>query len=181
MTAKQTSLYWRTWSALCTEFDWRHNDSARRYALHLEAGCPKSSKDWDNKSIDRYLAHSRALLAGTRTGNTPVYDEDGARRRLEWRIKQDLRDAGLDLSYVAKLATDMYGLGCWSLLSLDQLENLRDTVHNRTRSRRAARKAANKRPAATRPQSPRTAPANPVHTRRPEPVCTVIDGAECPF
>jgi hypothetical protein len=170
MSPKQTSLYWRTWAALCNEFDWRHNDSTRRHALHNEAGCPPSSKDWDNKSMDRFLAHARALLAGRRTGGTGIVDEKGDRRRLEWRIRQDLRAAGLDLSYVAKLATDMYGLGCWSLLALDDLTNLRDTVHNRTRSRRAARKAAAARPSATPPHHRRTAPAIPV-----------INGAECPF
>jgi hypothetical protein len=170
MTPKQTSLYWRTWAALCAEFDWRHNDTGRRHALHQEAGCPVSSKCWDNTHLDRYLAHARALLAGRRTGGTKIVDEKGERRRLEWRIRQDLRAAGLDLSYVAKLATDMYGLGCWSLLSLDDLTNLRDTVHNRTRSRRAARKAAAASPSATPPHPRRTAPAIPV-----------INGAECPF
>lgn len=167
MTAKQTSLYWRTWGALCTEFDWRNADTARRHALHAEAGCPESSKDWDNKSMDRFLAHVRALLQGKRTGGPKIVDEAGARRRLEWRIKKDLRDAGLSLDYVAKVSTDMYGLGCWSLLSLDQLENLRDTIHNRTRGARRSKKSVSVR-----------APS-PIRTTRAKPMQPA--GIDCPF
>lgn len=170
MSPKQTSLYWRTWSALCDEFDWRHNETARRYALHAEAGCPQSSRDWDNTHFDKFLAHSRALLAGKPPTGERINEEAGARRRLEWRIRQDLRAAHLDVSYVAKLATDMYGLGCWTLLALDQLQNLRDTVHNRTQTARTVAKA-------NRPQARRTAPAKPRQTSR----TATPAGVDCPF
>lgn len=174
MSPKQTSLYWRTWSALCTEFDWPHNSSARRYALHQEAGCPQSSKRWENPDFDRFLAHARALLAGRRTGGTGPVDEAGERRRLLWRIKQDLKRAGLDEHYVAQIATDMYGLGCWSLLALDHLTNLRNTIHNRTAKSAPAPRPARRYPTAS------SAPCIPVAPPLQAPI-PVIAGAECPF
>jgi len=135
MSPAQNAKYWRTWSALCTEHGWKNSDSERRYALHKEAGCPQSMKDFTNTSFDKFLGVAKRLL-GQKVDPARA-SGDGERRRLIWRIKQDAKKANLEQAYLNKLAEDLTGLACWEELALDQLTNFRNAIHNRA-SHRAA-------------------------------------------
>lgn len=132
MTAKQISLYWRTWSAVCAEFAWRNSDSDRRYALHAQAECPQSMRDFDNSDLDRYLSVARRLL-GSRECHI-AKSQDGERKRLLWRIRRDARLARLDAAYLSRLSEDLYGLACWEELAIDDLAKFRNTIHTRAGS-----------------------------------------------
>jgi len=123
----------------------------RRYALHAQAGCPQSMKDFNKREhFDKYLETANALIGGRLNGGPTRVEADGERRRLIWRIRKDAKIGGLDNAYLNKMATDLYGLACWDVLALDQLTNMRDVIHNRagkrigrdTRTRRSAIKVA---------------------------------------
>ena len=128
MGKAKEALYWRTWASVCVHMGWKHSASSYRYALHLEAECKnadgshKSMKDFTNDDFTRYLDYCSILLGKHR---------DGERAQLCWRVRKDARDADLSPQYLAKLSTDLYGLGCWEELSKDDLEKFRNTVHNR--------------------------------------------------
>lgn len=130
MTAKQTALYWRMWAAVCSEFGWKNSDSERRHALHVQAGCPESMTKFNNNSFDRFLAFVRSLL-GQKNGGLDKSEVDGERKRLVWRIKADAKKGGIDDAYIVKVSRDLNVLGNWEDLALDDLKNLRDTIHNR--------------------------------------------------
>jgi len=103
---------------------WRNSDSQRRYALHKEAGCPASMKDFGNKDFDAFLRFCDGITGETR-------HRDPEREKMVWRIRKDAADAGFTEAYLSHLSTDLYGLGCWEELSKDDLEKFRNTVHNR--------------------------------------------------
>lgn len=129
MTPAQTSLYWRTWAAVCHEHGWPTSDTTRRRALHAQAKCPPSMRAFTNVHFDRFLSVARQILGSREC--TPVAAEAGERKRLLWRIQQDMRTSGLSDPYLDKIATDQYGLSCWRDLCIADLTNLRNTLHNR--------------------------------------------------
>lgn len=135
MSPKQTTFYFTLWNRVCVELGWYHLSSAekdeKRRALHVQAGCPASSKKFTNRDFDRFKSHALALLAGKNSGGTPRVDDDGERRRLVWRIRKDAQMANLDDAYIASVARDLHVLGNWQDLDLASLTNLRDTIHNR--------------------------------------------------
>ena len=122
LSSASQALYWRTWASVCVHMGWRNSDSAHRYALHLEAKCPKSMKEFEKGDFDRYLDYCSGLLGKQR---------DQEREKLVWRVRKDARDAKLSDEYLIQLSRDLYGLGCWEELSKDDLEKFRNTVHNR--------------------------------------------------
>jgi len=145
MSPKQNDFYFTLWNRVCVEQGWYHLSAAEkrseRMRLHLQAGCkyvggpkngePKSSKDFTNADFDRYKAECQKLIAGLRHGGDPRVVDDGQRRRLVWRIKDDAKKAGLDAAYIAECARDLHVLGNWQDLDLDSLTNLMKTIHNR--------------------------------------------------
>lgn len=142
MTAKQTYYYFTLWNRVMVEMGWYHDSAKekdlRRRALHVQAGCTladgtaKSSKSFSNADFDRFITAANALLAHKNTGGQTKVDDDGARRRLVWRIKDDAKKAGLAPDYIIECARDLHVLGtCWEDLDLDSLTNLRNTIHDR--------------------------------------------------
>jgi len=124
LSSKQTTLYWRQWAAVCEFMGWKNSDSARRYALHKEAGCPASMKEFGNKHLDAYLKFCASI-----TGEKKFRDPE--REKMIWRVLKDAADAEFSPQYLIGLSRDLYGLGCWQELSKDDLEKFRNTVHNR--------------------------------------------------
>ena len=133
MSEKQRVFYFTLWNRVMVEQGWYHlpaaeKDSKRR-ALHAQAGCPASSKAFTNGHFDRFKSACLALIEGKNDPHTA--DEDGQRRRLVWRIKDDAKKAGLDPAYIAGIARDLAVLGNWEDLDLPGLTNLRNTIHDR--------------------------------------------------
>lgn len=128
LSPKQSSLYWKQWSAVCEFMGWKQSDDNRRYALHSEAGCVQSKTKFDNQDFDRYLTYCARLM-----GRKNFRDRD--RERLVWRVREDAKNADLSKEYLQMLSRDMFGLGCWEELALDDLEKFRNTVHNRAYSK----------------------------------------------
>jgi hypothetical protein len=135
MSPKQTTFYFTLWNRVMVEQGWYHLASAekdeKRRALHTQAGCPASSKDFTNLHFDRFKSACMVILTGKKDGGLPRVDDDGQRRRLVWRIKDDAKKAGLAPEYIVGLARDLAVLGNWEDLDLAGLTNLRNTIHNR--------------------------------------------------
>ena len=135
MSPKQTTYYFTLWNRVMGEQGWYHlpaaeKDSKRR-ALHMQARCPASSKEFTNQHFNRFKSHCEALISGKNDGGTQIVDEKDAVRRLIWRIKDDAKKAGLTPEYIIELARDLHVLGNWEDLDLESLTNLRNTIHNR--------------------------------------------------
>lgn len=141
MSPKQSHFYFSLWNRVMVEQGWYHlptaeKDSKRR-ALHVQAGCKKadgtakSSKDFTNADFDLYKAECMRQISGQRSGGEPRVADDGARRRLVWRIKSDAKKAGLDAAYIVSVARDLAVLGNWEDLDIPSLTNLMHTIHNR--------------------------------------------------
>ena len=133
MSPKQTTFYFTLWNRVMVEQGWYHLPAAekdcKRRALHEQAGCPASSKAFTNGHFDKFKSACLALIAGKNDPHTA--DEEGQRRRLVWRIRDDSRRAGLSAEYISSVARDLAVLGNWEDLDLKSLTNLRDTIHNR--------------------------------------------------
>jgi len=135
MSPSQHALYFRIWNSLCVEQGWYHlaakEKDAKRRALHLQARCPSSSKDFSNQHFNRFKGLCEALLAGRKFTGTDAADAHDQTRRVIWRIEEDCKKAGLDEAYVVAIARDLTALGNWRDLDLDTLTKLRTTIHNR--------------------------------------------------
>jgi hypothetical protein len=161
MSPKQTTLYWRTWAALCAEFGWKNSDTEHRRAIHAQAGCAPSMKDFANRDLDLFLAACRRLLGQPVTASTAA--EIGERKRLIWRIREDAKRAGLDQAYLAKLSTHLHGLACWDELCLADLTNFRNAIHDRA----GKRLSGDTRTAEHRPRRRYILRQTPVHAPQP--------------
>lgn len=132
-------------------------------ALFGERRSWSAAKDeLDDRDIDRLKARLIALRDET---NIPAQiddanaADDGERRRLIHRIEHDLRRAQLGEGYVVTIARDQCDRADWRDLPIEQLTNLRDTLTQRVRRRRAARRAPAPAPTrATAPFDPETIP-----------------------
>lgn len=135
MSERQRIFYFTLWNRVMVERGWYHlpaaEKDAKRRALHLQAGCPASSKQFTNAHFDRFKAAALALAEGKNSAGEQRADDDGQRRRLVWRIKDDARKAGLDAAYITAIARDLHVLGNWQDLDLPSLTNLRNTIHDR--------------------------------------------------
>jgi hypothetical protein len=127
----QTSRYWRTWSEVCRYHGWRNADEDRRRALHAEAGCPASMRDFGNKDFDLYLNYTATLL-----DQVPA-PRDPERERLCYAIARDAKKGGLSDAYLARICGDRFDSSRWRDLPLTQLEQLRNTIHNRASHKKA--------------------------------------------
>lgn len=140
MSPKQKTYYFTLWNRVMVQKNW-HKLSTKerdqeRYKIHAKAGCPQSSLKFTNLHFNRFKSACEALLAGKNTGGNGKVDDDDARRRLVWRIKDDARKAGLAPEYIIECARDLHVLGtCWEDLDLDSLTNLMQTIHNRAGSK----------------------------------------------
>lgn len=135
LTGAQFGRYNREWPAVCAARDWEENDETARVEFHRANGLPDSRKDWNTRGhFDTFLAACKEAK-GQRTGGSKRTDEDGQRRRLVWRIKDDAKKAGLDAAYIAECARDLHVLGNWQDLDLASLTNLMKTIHNRAGSK----------------------------------------------
>lgn len=135
LSPKQTSLYWRLWSGVLKARSQHHLPSTEktllRYAFHKEYGLPESMTAFNPRGhFDIFKTACERIINGSGPSATTA-PEDGERNRLIYRIQEDARMAKLDNSYIAKISTDLTGLGCWKLLDLADLKNLRDAIHNR--------------------------------------------------
>jgi hypothetical protein len=155
LSKKQTSLYWRTFGAVCAEQGWSGAErDARRKAITKQAGLvdratgeARSMTTFGNRDLDRFLAEcAKYLGAHTAAAATDARE----RKRLVWRIEQDAARAGLSAEYLAKVSTDLTGLGCWRELALDQLENFRNAIHNRAAAKAPEQRASKPRAARVR-------------------------------
>lgn len=139
MSPKQTTFYFTLWNRVMVEQGWYHlkaaEKDAKRRALHLQAGCPASSKEFTNQHFNRFKTACEALIRGKNSAGKEKADADDARRQLVWRIKDDAKKAGLDAAYIVECARDLHVLGNWEDLDLDSLTNLRNTIHNRAGSK----------------------------------------------
>ena len=137
MSPKQTHFYFTLWNRVMVEQGWYHLPAAekdcKRRALHVQAGCPESSKAFTNSHFDKFKSACLALIEGKNDPHTA--DEEGQRRRLVWRIKDDAKKAGLDAAYIIAVARDLAVLGNWQDLDLPGLTNLRNTIHDRAGSK----------------------------------------------
>ena len=133
MSEKQRVFYFTLWNRVMVEKGWYHlpadEKDCKRRALHEQAGCPASSKAFTTGHFDRFKSACLALIEGKNDPHTA--DEDGARRRLVWRIKADAKKAGLEAAYIVAVARDLAVLGNWEDLDLPGLTTLMHTIHNR--------------------------------------------------
>ena len=141
MSPAQRTFYFSLWNRVMVEQGWHHlrtaEKDAKRRALHVQAGCKnadgtaKSSKAFTNADFDLFKAECLKLTSGQRNGGEPRVADDGQRRRLVWRIRDDAKKAGLSPEYIAEVARDLHVLGNWQDLDLPGLTNLMKTIHNR--------------------------------------------------
>lgn len=122
MTPKQTQLYWREWAAVR-----RMNPDADRKALHLQAlGVEKSSKQFDNRDLDKVLAVFRGISDPGNLG-AQLRAQEGSRARLEHRLSEMMQMLGLYVEdpagYVAKLVTDRWGVPTGGTMGPDDLSD----------------------------------------------------------
>jgi len=127
----QTARYWRTWAAVSKYHGWKNSDEARRRALHAEAGCPASMRDFGNRDFDKFLDYTTILLDQI---PAPV---DPERKRLCYAIARDAKKGNLNEGYIGRISTDLFDTSRWRDLPLEHLEALRNTIHNRSSAHRA--------------------------------------------
>lgn len=143
LSDKQKRYYWVMWQAACEQQGWRPADDDQRYAVHEQAKCPQSMRDFRSADLNKF---------GRLCGRLTNMDMDREKRRqLVWRIRHDTRRAGLSESYVEKIAFDLKYLGHWWDLSLSDLTNLRNTIHNRVRQRSNSGRAGSPNPPKPQP------------------------------
>jgi hypothetical protein len=139
LSPKQKGIYWSLWSGVLKARNWQHLSSnerdLRRYAFHRENDLPESMTAFNRRDhFDTFKAACERVIKGEGPSATTAA-EDGERKRLIWRIREDAKAAGLDPAYLAKLSTDLTGLACWDELAIDDLTNFRDAIHNRASTR----------------------------------------------
>jgi hypothetical protein len=131
LTGAQFGRYNREWPAVCAAKGWDENDKAVQIDFHRALGLPDSRAHWNTRrDFDTFLGACKEAK-GQRTGGQKRVDEDGERRRLVWRIKDDAKKAGLGPDYIIECARDLHVLGNWTDLDIDSLTNLMKTIHNR--------------------------------------------------
>lgn len=140
MTKPQHNAHWNLWRAVCRAQGWDPKDQARRHALYAEAlGQPKSFNALENADLDKLFPLMKRLAGIDMVASQVALDEyeggedPGERRRLIWRIER----LGLDLAYVRSICASFYKTTDWEHLPIPQLTNLRNTLANRARARRA--------------------------------------------
>lgn len=143
MTSKQNTLYWRLWAKTCKTQGWSAESAARRderrHALHRALGLPDSHKAWNNSQFSAWISGSAHLR-----DEIDIRDRD--RENALWTIER-LRAAFilvLGADYVRSILVDWRDtedLDAFPLSDpkaypkekgkLRDLENLRNTLHNR--------------------------------------------------
>jgi hypothetical protein len=140
ITRSQFGLHNREWKSVCTANAWDMQDDSIRLAFYASAGLPATRSAWTNKHFDKFL-HACGRALGHDSADNSL--DTRARARLIWRIKFDAARAGLNDQYLLTISRDQTGLGCWTELGLDQLENLRNTVQNRAKRKVGAAAESN--------------------------------------
>lgn len=142
LTRRQTALYWRTWASICEVQGWPRSDNNRRYALHAEAGCPHSMTQFRNRDFNHYLSAA-----------APLCDRIDIRDRDKENALHTIAHLPLDPPYLASICTDLYATSDLHTLTLPQLENLRNTLVQRSR-KRPSHKSPSPAPAASHSTDP---------------------------
>lgn len=145
MTKPQANKHWNLWRDVCAAQGWDPKDNARRHTLYIEAlDHDASFNDLDNAALDKIFPVMQRL-AGTELVASQVQldefergDKPGERRRLIWRIEQTLAEPLMKDFDMARLCEDLFGTSDWKIQPIPKLTNLRNTVVNRARERRAA-------------------------------------------
>ena len=141
MTAKQTSTYWRKWSAVrkvlveMGEFAPKEADDQRKI-IQRDAlgGIDKSSKSLTNRDLDKVLdAFDRVLVLTAGPSAAPSRSETQPRARLLHAIDQ----LGLDAPYIEAISEAQFKTRDWRALSEADLTRFRFTLTARARSRSA--------------------------------------------
>lgn len=129
ITGAQHGKHTQEWKAVCAHLECDPKDDSVRLAFYRKFNLPESRKDWSpREDFDRFLK-ACARVRGIKD------TRDHERERLVWRVRADAQKGGLDEAYLKKLSTDLYGLGCWDELSIPDLTNFRNAVHNRARGK----------------------------------------------
>ena len=122
MTPKQQSLYWREWAAVRAA-----KPDADRHDLHHQAlGAAKSSKDFDNRDLDKVLAVFRSI-SDPDALKPQLRQANQERARLEHRLSEITQCLGVYVEdpagYVAKVVQDRCGVPAGGTLGIDDLSH----------------------------------------------------------
>jgi len=146
LSKKQNFLYWRLWSAVCRQQEWKNGDDNHRHACHVQAlGFDKPHADFTNDDFDKiitlfkHLSQPDSLSAQIEADQYQDGDDPGLRRRYLWIIKQ----AGLTENYWHDYYSSMHDSGRfsnpladWQTLPISELKTLMDFIVNRARKLR---------------------------------------------
>lgn len=139
MTAKQQSLYFRTWAAVrkvlidLGGYSAKDADAERAMIAAEALGEAKSSTAFTNSDLDKVLDAFRSYLVlpdGPTSG--PIRADAQPKNRLIWGIQ----NTGLGDPYIAAIALDQFRAADWRALSEKQLVALRWTCISRARAKR---------------------------------------------
>jgi hypothetical protein len=175
LTPGQIPFYWRLWAGVLAAKGWgslsTKDKDSKRYEFHRENGLPQSMTKMNPRAhFDIFKQAAERVIKGSGPGATTA-PEDGERKRLVWRIKEDAAKAGLDATYLAKVSTDLYGLACWDALALDDLTNFRDAIHNRAGTKLGHdTRSVPQRRMILDPEKKFVPKSTPQPTRKPQPI-----------
>lgn len=140
MTRKQEHLYFVLWRKACEANNWPSNDDARRHGVHVQAlGFDVSHRHFTDQQFDRII-HLLKLLANPDNLDSVLFFQDperGERNRLLWRIERTAPKR-----YIESISADKFGTVYYRDLTATQLEQLRNTLTNRMRTKRKKALAA---------------------------------------
>ena len=125
----QTARYWRTWASVCKYHGWKSSDEARRRALHAEAECPASMRDFGNKDFDRFLDYTAVLL-----DQVPA-PRDRERDSFIFTVTKTAKKAGLNEAYIRKISVERFDVSEWRDLPAENRKHFIWTIANRSSSK----------------------------------------------
>jgi len=169
LTPSQTKRFWREWSVACHVQGWDKAHSwtgaqidAERKALLQRAGFTSLTQVDHTKGFDKVLAEL-ALLSRPDSLAPQLRAQDQPRIRLTWKIKHSLQEYGLSTEYWQTIARDRWGTTDLDQLTLDQLEQLRNTLASRAAAEHTVAKSARDRAKRQASLAPRPSTLNRVH------------------
>lgn len=135
LTKRQNFLYWTEWNAARKAVLAAGQPEPDRHTLHISAlGYDKSHLTLTNGEFDKILSAFRAL-----SRPSDLDSQVSLASMPRTRVLYGLRNHPLGLPYVLAVAKDKFGTSDLDALTDPQLEQLRNTMANRTlaRNRRA--------------------------------------------
>ncbi len=117
----------------------KEDADAERKQIHIRAlGKDKSSKDLNNKDLDKIFDHFKAYLVLVDGPKKPTDEPNGECKRLIWAINQ----TGLTEPYLESIARAQFGTSEWRKLTESQLRKFRFTAVARAAAKRKAARTA---------------------------------------